>query len=113
MRFSSFFISSDMRDQATVFVTRFVKASSIQGRGQRVQDEARIADAMLSQLYSDVASFVAQRKLGAVRRAAFAFAIQQALLEQKFPQDVVAKITSALVMNALVRRRIPSSGGGG
>lgn len=105
MGLTRFFITPAMREQATILVSMFLVTSSAQGKKKKGALEAQAVETSLKQLYVDVARYVAEQKLGLVRRAAFALAIQEALREQKLPPDVVSKVTSALVMNALIPQK--------
>lgn len=64
--------------------------------------EKRVADA-LSVLYGAAANVATLHRLGVLRRAAFAKAIQSELFRLGYPSELVGKIVSALTIKALVR----------
>ncbi len=107
MGLARFFITQPMREQAVIFVAMFMADVASRNRKAKGKIEMPSVDASLNRLYGEVAAYIRQHKLGAVRRAAFAFAIQEALREQHLPAEVVSKVTSALVMNALIAQKKP------
>ncbi len=100
-----FFVTKSLREQAVVLVAQFMADVLACTKKNKNRIDAQAIDGSLNQLYAAVATYIQEHKFGAVRRAAFAFAIQDALREQKFSPEAVSKVTSALVMNALIPQK--------
>ncbi|MEN9357963.1 MAG: hypothetical protein RL695_2134 [Pseudomonadota bacterium] len=105
MGLTRFFITPALREQAALLVAQFMVDAASRNKKAKGKIDAPAIDGSLNQLYAGVTGYVREQKLGALRRAAFALAIQDALREQKLPPEVVSKVTSALVMNALIPQK--------
>ncbi len=104
MSFSDLFVSQAMRDKADVLVANLVAVYPPRGK---IKDAVtpKGVEAVLNKLYAEAGQFVAEKKLGIIRRAAFARTVQQALFAQGYPAEMVTQVTSALTMNALVGKQ--------
>lgn len=97
-----------MQALANELVGRLLQAATAPDKKKgkpKLKVESREVESSLAQLYDEAIAIVARQKMGAIRRASFAFAIQQALLDRGFSDQTAAKVTSALVMNALIGNR--------
>lgn len=65
----------------------------------------KIVGRALSKLFEQVAALIEQRKYGVFKRARLAKMIQDQLLAKGYPSDMVARVVSAITINALIRPR--------
>lgn len=105
MGLQRFFITQALREQAAILAATLITDLASRNKKARGRIEPASVDAALSQWYAEVAAYLQEHKLGALRRAALALALQEALREQKLPSEVVNKVTSALVMNVLIPQK--------
>ena len=68
--------------------------------GNQAIPEKKVAKAF-DALYAEAASFSLEKKLGIIGRARFAKVLQEELLRQKYPEDLISRIVGAVTANAL------------
>ena len=98
-----FLVSEKVKKQAATLVENLGRALSGKVPGNK-RDTQKVEQA-LQDFYAAVQRVVVEQKLGIFRRATLAYTIQQSLLANGLPADVVSKVMSALVMNLLGRRK--------
>lgn len=108
MSISRFFVSRKMQTLANELVGRLLQDAKTSGKKAnkaRLGVTPKDIENSLDKLYDEALILVSRQRMGVIRRASFAFAIQQALLDQGLPAQIATKVTSALVMKALVGKR--------
>lgn len=111
MGISRFLVSNKMQALANELVGKLLQTATTSSKKNRSKPgvDSRDVESSLGQLYDEAIAVVTRQKMGALRRASFAFAIQQALLDRGFSDQIASKVTSALVMNALIGKQSPPS----
>lgn len=108
MGISRFFVSGKIQALADELVGKLVQTAKTPGKKSQKPKfgvDSKDVENSLDKLYDEALTLVTRQRMGVVRRASFAFAIQQALLDQGFSGQIAAKVTSALIMNALIGNR--------
>jgi DUF1680 family protein len=97
-----FVSSSELRDQAVRLVSAFAQ-EAVPAKGRSKVSTEALANRALQSLFDGVAEYCRARKLGVIGRARLAKALQAELQSRQFSDDTVAKVTSAVAINSLVR----------
>lgn len=100
--FLAIFGGSQLRASAKDLIMDFLAACPPPTEGCRPISE-RVIGKSLDEMYSRIAAFIIEKRLGLVGRARLAKAIQDEMYAAGYPDDMVTKIVNAVAANALVQ----------
>lgn len=97
----SFLVSTPVQTKVDALLAEFVVACPPPGKATRPVTSHAVEKA-LSGLCDETVRLVQERKLGVLRRAAFAKSLQKGLIGAGYPPEMVTKVINALTVSALI-----------